>query len=386
MTAPGGATARGPQVRPTSLRVDLGAVRHNVRRLAAVAAGADVCAVVKADAYGHGAVPVARAALAAGATWLGVALVEEGRELRAAGIDAPIMLLSEPPLRAADDLVDADLTPVVYRPEMLAALDAAGAARGRRVPVHLKADTGMGRVGVRPEDWESVLRRAADAVHLEVTGLLTHLACADEPDRSVTADQLAAFDRFLTLADAAGLRPRWVHTANTAGTLLHPGAHRNLVRPGIGVYGLSPDLDVDAADHDLRPVASLASEVSFVKRVTAGTHVSYGHRFAAPDDGWVATVPVGYADGVPRRLTNVGEVLLGGRRRPIAGTVTMDQLLVWCGEDRPGVGDEVVLLGRQGDDQLRVEDWAAHLGTITYELTAQLTSRLPRHHVDGPSA
>jgi alanine racemase len=391
VTGPDGATdgatvPRGRQVRPTTLRVDLAAVRHNVRRLAEVAPGADVCAVVKADAYGHGAVPVGRAALDAGATWLGVALVEEGRALRAADIDAPIMLLSEPPVAAAADLVDADLTPVVYRLEMLDALDAVGAARGAPVEVHVKADTGMGRVGARPEDWEAVLRRAAGAAHLEVTGLLTHLACADEPERPVTAAQLAAFDRFLATAADLGVRPRWVHTANTAGTLLHPGAHHNLVRPGIGLYGLSPDLAVDAADHGLRPVASLTSEVSFVKRVPAGTPVSYGHRFAAPDDGWVATVPVGYADGVPRRLTGVGEVLLGGRRRPIAGTVTMDQLLVWCGEHRPVVGDEVVLLGRQGDDQLRVEDWAAHLGTITYELTAQLTGRLPRDHVDGERA
>jgi alanine racemase len=374
------------QVRPTTLRIDLGAVRHNVARLAAVAPGADVCAVVKADAYGHGAVPVARAALAGGASWLGVALVEEGRSLRAAGIDAPILLLSEPPVSAASDVVEADLTPVVYRHDMLAALDAVGAAAGRAVAVHLKADTGMGRVGVRPEHWEPVLRHAAAAGHLEVTGLMTHLACADEPDRPVTTDQLAAFDRFLALAADVGLRPRWVHAANTAGTLLHPGAHHDLVRPGIGIYGLSPDLAVDAADHGLVPVASLTSEVSFVKRVPAGTPVSYGHRFAAPADGWVATVPIGYADGVPRRLTGVGEVLLGGARRPIAGTVTMDQLLVWCGEHRPEVGDEVVLLGRQGDEQLRVEDWAAHLGTITYELTSQLTSRLPRHHVGGSSA
>jgi alanine racemase len=149
------------------------------------------------------------------------------------------------------------------------------------------------------------------------------------------------------------------------------------------VYGLSPDLAVDAAAHGLRPVASLVSEVSFVKRVPPGTPISYGHRFAAPAEGWVATVPIGYADGVPRRLTGVGEVLVGGRRHPIAGTVTMDQILVWCGDHVPTVGDEVVLIGRQGAHELRIEDWAAHLGTITYELTAQLTARLPRRHVGG---
>ncbi|MEX0834791.1 MAG: alanine racemase, partial [Nitriliruptor sp.] len=313
-------------MRPSSIVVDLDAVRHNVRTLGA-AADSEVCAVVKADAYGHGAVPVARAALDAGATWLGVALVEEGRDLRAAGIDAPVQLLSEPPVTAVGDLLDERLTPTVYRPEFLTALDSAAGDRGTTAAVHVKADTGMGRVGVRPEGWEAVLRQARDAAHLEVEGLMTHLACADEPESDTTAQQLASFDRFLALATELGVEPRWIHAANTAATLLHPGAHRGLVRPGIGIYGLSPDLAVDAADHDLRPALSLVSEVTYVKHVPAGTPISYGHRFAAPADGWVATAPIGYADGVPRRLTGVGEVLLGGQRRPMAGTVTMDQIL-----------------------------------------------------------
>jgi alanine racemase len=366
-----------PQVRPTVVRVDLDAVRHNVRTLAGVA-GTEVCAVVKAGGYGHGAVEVGRAALEAGAAWLGVALVEEGRALRSAGIDAPILVLSEPPVAGIPALLDARLTPVVYRPAFLDAIDAAAAGRGGAVAVHVKADTGMGRVGVRPEGWASFLQRAAEAEHVRVDGLMTHLACADEPERPVTSEQLASFERFVATARGLGLEPAWIHAANTAATLLHPAARCRLVRPGIGIYGLSPDLDVDARDHGLRPALSLVSEVSLVKRVAAGTCVSYGHRWAAPVDGWVATVPVGYADGVPRRLTGCGEALVGGRRRPIAGTVTMDQLLVWCGDHEPEVGDEVVLLGRQDDAELRVEDWARHLGTITYEVTSQLTSRLPR--------
>ncbi len=378
MTDPRATRLGDATVRPTAVVVDLDAIRHNVRTLGAVAAAAEVCAVVKADAYGHGAVPVARAALDGGATWLGVALVEEGRDLRAAGIEAPVLLLSEPPVDAVGALLDARLTPTVYRPEFLAALDASAGERGTTVAVHVKADTGMGRVGVRPDAWEALLRQAHAAGHLEVQGLMTHLACADEPARDTTADQLASFDRFVALATGLGVEPRWIHAANTAATLLHPRAHHGLVRPGIGIYGLSPDLAVDAVDHGLRPALSLVSEVSYVKHVPAGTPISYGHRFAAPADGWVATVPVGYADGVPRRLTGVGEVLLGRRRRPIAGTVTMDQILVWCADDEPSVGDEVVLLGQQGDERIRVEEWAAHLGTITYELTSQLTARLPR--------
>jgi alanine racemase len=371
-----------PQVRPTTVRVDLDAIRHNVRTLAA-AAGTEVCAVVKADGYGHGAVAVAGAALDAGASWLGVALVEEGLLLRRAGIRGPILLLSEPPIAGIEAMLDAELTPTVYRPEFLTALDAAAADRGAEVAVHVKADTGMGRVGARPEHWEAVLRQVVGAGNLRVEGLMTHLACADEPDRPVTGEQIASFARFQDLARSLGVDARWVHASNTAATILHPDARHDLVRPGIGVYGLSPDLGVDAAEHGLRPALSLVSEVSFVKRVPAGTPVSYGHRFAAPAAGWVATVPVGYADGVPRRLTGIGEVLLGGARRPIAGTVTMDQILVWCGDHEPAVGDEVVLIGGQGDETLRAEEWARHLGTITYEVTSQLTSRLPRAYVGG---
>ncbi|MTV27222.1 alanine racemase [Nitriliruptoraceae bacterium ZYF776] len=363
--------------RPTRAIVDLAAVRHNVARLREVA-GTEVCAVVKADGYGHGAVEVARAALTGGASWLAVALLEEGQHLRAAGIDAPVLVLSEPPPAAVPALVDAELTPTVYRTEMVAALDAEAARRGVHLAVHLKVDTGMGRVGVPLADWAPRCRELLAADHLDVDAIWTHLARADEPGAPTTDDQLDRFDRALAVAADLGLRPRLVHAANTAGTLLHPRSRRDLVRPGIGIYGLSPGVEVDAADHGLRPALSLVSEVSYVKRVTAGTPLSYGHRFAAPADGWVATVPIGYADGVPRTLTGRAEVLLGGRRRPVAGTITMDQLLVWCGEDPPEVGDEVVLLGAQGDERIRVEAWAQELGTITYEVPTQLTARVPR--------
>jgi alanine racemase len=369
--------------RPTELRVDLAAIAANVAALGRTA-GTDVCAVVKGDGYGHGAVPVARAALAGGATWLAVALVEEGEDLRAAGIDAPVLVLSEPPAAAVAALLAARLTPVAYRPAFLEALAAAGAARGVPVGIHLKADTGMGRVGVPEDGWADVVGRAAASPHLDVQGLMTHLAVADEPGNPATDRQLDGFDRFIALAEEHGVRARWIHAANSAGTLLHPRSRRTLVRPGIGVYGLSPDLAVDALDHGLVPASSLVSEVSYAKYVARGTAVSYGLRWSAPADGWVATVPVGYADGVPRRLTGRGEVLVGGRRRPIAGTVTMDQLLVWCGDDRPRVGDEVVLIGRQGAASLRFEDWAEHVGTITYEVATQLTARVPRTHLDPP--
>jgi alanine racemase len=325
---------------------------------------------------------VARAALEGGAVWLAVALVEEGLVLRDAGIEAPILVLSEPPVAAIQPMLDADLTPVVYRPPFLAALDAVARRRPRPVGIHLKFDTGMGRVGAVREDWTRMLRNAAEARGVVVEGLMTHLARADEPAEATTDEQLAAFAEVERHAGLVGIEPRWRHAANSAGALAHPSAALDLIRPGIGIYGLSPGMDVDAADFGLRPALRLVTEVAFVKHVTEGTPVSYGHRWVAPRDGWVATLPLGYADGVPRSLTNVAEVLLDGRRRPIAGTVCMDLLMVWCDQHRPGVGDEVVLLGAQGEDRIRVEEWAAIDGTITYEIAAQLTARLPRTYAD----
>jgi alanine racemase len=370
-----------PMHRPTRIEIDLGAIRHNVARFAELT-GTEVCAVVKGDGYGHGAVPVARAALEGGADWLAVALVEEGLALREAGIDAPVLVLSEPPVAAIGDLLEARLTPVAYRSPFLAALDAAARSRPAPVGVHLKVDTGMGRVGAVREDWEGVMREAAAAGGLRVDGLMTHLARADEPEEPTTDEQLARLARAGQQAGLLGIEPRWRHAANSAGALAHPDARLDLVRPGIGIYGLSPGMDVDAADHGLRPALELCTEVAFVKHVPEGTPISYGHRWVAPRDGWVATLPVGYADGVPRSLTNVGEVLIGGRRRPVAGTVCMDLLMVWCDQHRPHVGDRVVLLGAQGDDRVRMEEWAAIANTITYEIAAQLTARLPRGYVD----
>jgi len=404
-------------LRPTRVEVDLDAIRHNVRHLGARAGGAGVCAVVKANGYGHGAVEVARAARQAGATWLAVALVEEGVQLREAGIDGPILLFSEPPVAAIGELLAAKLTPTVYREPFIAVLDAHGQGRGRAIDVHLKVDTGMGRVGVPEADWEARIEQLATSPGVRVEGISTHLARADEPEVGTSAQQLAAFDRALALAARYGLKPPLVHAANTAGVLLHPASHRDLVRPGIGIYGLSPSAEVDALDHGLRPALRLVSEVSFAKQVATGTPISYGHRWRAPEEGWVATVPIGYADGVPRRLTNRVQVLLGGRRCPLVGTVTMDQLHVWCGQQQPQVGDEVVLLGAAGRGDagrdaagggatvagptgagptgagptgagptgggapVRAEEWAAAADTITYEIATSLSARLPRVHL-----
>jgi alanine racemase len=279
-----------------------------------------------------------------------------------------------------ETLLEARLTPSAYREVFLAVLDAAGHERGRPIDVHVKLDTGMGRVGIAPADWSTRLRQAASARGINVAGVWTHFARADEPEAPTTDQQLAAFDKGLDTAAKLGIEPSLVHASNTAGALLHPRARFDLVRPGIGLYGLSPAAEVDAAEYGLQPALRLVTEVSFAKRVEAGTPVSYGHRWRAPEDGYVATLPIGYADGVPRALTNRAQVLLRGRRRPMVGTVTMDQILIWCGDEEPAVGEEVVLIGEQDDELIRVEEWATATDTITYEIVTQLTARLPRHH------
>ncbi len=363
--------------------VDLDAVRHNAATLAALAAPAELCAVVKADAYGHGAVPVARAALEGGATWLAVALVEEGAELRAAGIDAPVLVLSEPSPDQFGDLVAADLRPTVYTERGIeaAAEAAAGTGRAAPLPVHLKIDTGMHRVGAAPEDAPALAAAVGRHPGLALEGVWTHLAVAEDVGDPFTATQLERFDGALAALAAAGVDPPLVHAANSAGALAHRPAHRRLVRAGIALYGIRPS-PLLAGAVDLRPAMSLAAEVSFVKEVAAGEGISYGRhrRFDRPTV--VATVPVGYHDGVPRRygLTG-GEVLIGGRRRPIAGVVTMDQLTVDCGDDRSvAAGDEVVLLGEQGDERIDAWEWAGKLGLIAWEVVCGIGPRVPRRY------
>ncbi|MGQ0521496.1 MAG: alanine racemase [Actinomycetota bacterium] len=367
--------------RPAWAEVDLDAVRHNVALLVERCAPAAVCAVVKADGYGHGAVAVSRAALDAGATWLAVALVEEGVALRDAGIRAPVLLLSEPPADAMGPVMAAHLTPTLYTQEGVAAAARAVPAGRAPVGVHLKVDTGMHRVGADPRDVVAVARAVAGARTLRLDALWTHLAVADEPAQDdFTAGQLRRFEEVRDALASEGLQPDLLHAANSAGALAQPAARYDLVRCGIAVYGHAPGPALAGAAA-LRPALALKARVSMVRRLAAGARPSYGRRYAVPEPGSViATVPLGYADGVPRRLGAVGgEVLVGGRRRPIAGTVTMDQLMVDCG---PGAGvvpgDEVVLLGRQGDAEVTAEEWAERLDTISYEILCGIGPRVPR--------
>lgn len=369
--------------RPAVAEVDLGAIRANVETLASVAGGAELMAVVKADGYGHGAVEVSAAALEAGARWLGVALVEEGMALREAGIRAPVLVLSEPPVTAAAAVLEHALTPVVYREPWIEALAKAVADAGRDAPlaVHLKVDTGMHRAGCDPAAAVPLARLVAGRDELALEGLMTHLAVADELDHPVTDAQIAVFERVRQELAETGIEPPVVHASNSAATLTRAEARYSLVRCGIALYGIPPSPALDGFA-PLRPAMSLRARVSQVRRVAAGDGISYGLRYRLERPATIAVVPVGYGDGVPRRLGQVGgEVLIGGQRRPIAGTVTMDQLMVDCGEDAVEAGDEAVLLGRQGDEEITAIEWGERLDTIAYEVTCGVGSRVPRAYL-----
>ena len=361
-------------------RVDLDAYVHNVAVLKHMVAPSGMWAVVKADAYGHGAVPVSRAAVSAGVDGLCVAITAEGIDLRDAGIDAPILIFSEQPVDDVDVIVRHRLTATVYRTEYVHAL--ASAVRrngGMRLDVHVKVDTGMHRVGAEPNHVAELVAAIGDnADALRLAGIYTHFAAADVPGHPANALQSR---RFAAVLDALGPINSTiaVHAGNSAGAMSMPTERRDFIRAGIATYGIIPGDGVVEHCGELRQVMSLHARVSRIQRLAAGEGVSYGHRFVAAAPTTVATLPIGYADGVPRRLwSQGGEVLIRGKRRPIIGVVTMDQLMVDCGDDAVVVGDEAVLFGTQGSECIRSEDWARALDTIGYEITCGIGPRVPR--------
>ncbi len=360
-------------------RVDAAAIERNCARLCAeLRDGALLCAVVKANGYGHGAVESARAARAGGASWLAVAAAEEARQLRAELPDARILLmgaLSPDELRLGLE-ADADLA--VWDPSFAEQVASRGDAMGVRPRIHVKHDSGMGRLGeADPDRVREIAVRCEDDERVELVGLWTHFATADEDDRSYLDRQL---ERFRELAESMRAQHPGllVHAANSAATLRAPEAHFDMVRCGIAIYGLDP-FGGDPASSQLEPALELRSWVAAVKRFPAGASAGYGRRWIAPEDTWVGVLPIGYGDGVRRDLTNNGELLIRGRRYPIAGTVSMDNITVDLGEQTDvSVGDEAVLIGEQGGDRILCEELASKLGTINYEITCGLSSRVPR--------
>jgi alanine racemase len=366
--------------RPVWAEIDLAAVRANVRTLRTHCAPAGLLAVVKADGYGHGAVPVSRAALEAGAVGLGVALVEEGIALRDAGIDAPILVLSEPVPEAAASVVGYGLTPVVYSLAGVDALAKAVADRGARdrLGVHLKVDTGMHRVGCLTDEAIDLAAQVVDRPELSLAGVCTHLAVADEPANPYTAEQLTQFDTVLESLRVRDLPTGTVHASNTAGAIDWPDARFDMVRVGIGCYGIAPADELEGR-LALHPAMSVKARVSHVKVVPSGARLSYGLRYETTHTTRIATVPIGYADGVPRELPHHGgQAIVRGRLCPMAGTVTMDQLMLDVGDVAVEVGDEVVLIGRQGGNEISAPSWARAMGTIAYTIVCGIGPRVPR--------
>lgn len=365
-------------------RIDLTAVRDNVAALAGRAAGgAQVMAVVKADGYGHGLVPSARAAVEGGAAWLGCAFLEEALAVRDAGLDVPLLAWLTTPDEDLRPAVERGVDLTAYSEAELDAVAAAARATGTTARVQLKADTGLSRGGATPADWPGLCAAAAKAEasgEVRVTGLWSHFAFADGgPDHPVNGQQARVFAEALEVADRAGLRPEVRHLANSAATLTAPATHYDLVRPGVAVYGLSPVPDLGSpADFGLRPAMTLISHVALTKRVPPGTGVSYLHRYVTARETTLALVPLGYADGVPRSATSTGQVQLRGTRRTIAGTVCMDQFLLDVGDDPVEAGDEVVLFGPGDGGEPTAQDWAELLGTINYEVVTRVGARVPR--------
>ncbi|MGW2016115.1 alanine racemase [Streptomyces sp. NPDC001927] len=378
-----------PPPRRARAEIDLGALRANVRTLRArVAPHVQVMAVVKADAYGHGALRCARAALEAGATWIGTATPHEALALRAAGItDARILCWLWTPGDPWAEGIEAGLDMTVSGMWALREVVQAALECGTPARIQLKADTGLGRNGCQPADWPELVGEALKAQKdglVTVTGLWSHFACADEPGHPSIASQLDVFRSMLDYAEKAGVEPEVRHIANSPATLTLPETHFDLVRPGIAMYGVSPSPEVGTpADFGLRPVMSLIGSVALVKDVPAGHGVSYGHHYVTPSETTLGLIPLGYADGVPRHASGRGPVLVGGRIRRVAGRVAMDQFVVDLGGDAVEPGAEAVLFGPGDRGEPTAEDWAQAADTIAYEIVTRIGARVPRVYVNG---
>lgn len=363
------------------IRVDLGAIRANVARLRE-RTSAEVMAVVKGDGYGHGMIPVARAALRGGATWLGACTLDEALTLRRAGLTAPILAWLLSPGQPLREAVAADVDLSVASTGQLAETIKASVRAGKPARVHLKVDTGLSRGGAPASEWASLCEAAAKAAadgHIDVVGVWSHLACADVPEHPANDRQLAAFTTALATAQRYGIAAPYRHLANSAALLTRPDTHFDLVRAGIAIYGLSP---VPGQDFGLRPAMTVRARVTLAKRVPAGEGVSYGHAYITPRETTLAVVPMGYADGVPRAASNAAPVRLAGANRLVAGRVCMDQFVVDCGDDQVAAGDVAVLFGPGDDGEPTADDWAAAVGTINYEIVTRIGStRVRREYV-----
>jgi len=367
--------------RPTAARISLQSLSHNFNEVMHRADGRKILAVVKAQAYGHGALGVSRHLVELGADMLGVALIEEGSELRAAGIEAPILVMGAVFPEQAETIAGLGLTPVVYDMKIARAVAEAAQKQKTKVAVHVKIDTGMGRIGIPPAAAEDFIVDLVNLRGITVQGMMTHFADADLRDKRFASKQMDIFESLLKKLDSRGIAIPLRHAANSAAVLDYRQALFTMVRPGLMLYGYNP-LEGQAAGADLRPVLSLVTRIAFLKKVPAGLPISYGRTFVTKRESMIATIPIGYADGYSRGLSNRGEAIVRGVRVPVVGRVCMDMTMLDVTEV-PAVseGDEVVLIGSQGDERITADDIAVKTGTISYEVLCGISSRVPRVYV-----
>ncbi|NOZ06797.1 MAG: alanine racemase [Chloroflexi bacterium] len=370
------------RVAPAWAEIDLSAIRHNVRALQNHAGShVEIIAVVKANAYGHGAVPVSRAALDAGARSLAVARVSEGVALRQAGIDAPIFVMGYALPAEAESIVTHDLSPTVNTIALADSLEQLAVQHTRRLAVYLKVDTGMGRFGLLPDEVLPFAQQLLQRPHLRFSGLWTHFAVADEADKEYTHRQFQRYRQTVAILEDAGIPVPRKFTANSAAILDLPEMHLDAVRAGIALYGLYPSPHV-SQDVALRPALSLKAHLGRVRKLPPGSDISYGRTYTTSRETPVGLVPVGYGDGYSRALSNRGKVLVRGHRVPIIGRICMDQFMVdLTTAPHATQDDEVVLIGSQGGERISAEEVASWLGTINYEVTTAIAARIPRHFV-----
>ena len=358
----------------TYAEISLAAIKNNIAEIKKyTAAAVRFMAVVKANAYGHGAVAVSRAAVEAGADYLGVANLKEALELREAGILSPILILTESPVSVADEIIQHDLTQTVYSLSEANSLSQEAQKRKKTAKVHVKIDTGMGRVGVFPSEALAFISKIASLPALNIEGVFTHFAKAEEPEDLFTEEQFQKFEQIYSRTPQIPIK----HAANSAATIFHPKTHLNMIRIGLMMYGLYPQGN-SRRMVNLRPALSFKSRITYLKTVPAGTPLSYGSTFVTSSETTIATIPVGYADGYSRRLSNRGQVLVKGKRFPIVGRITMDLSLVNLGNTKAEVGDEVVLIGDQGGQGISADELAALEDTISYEVICAIGKRVPR--------
>lgn len=366
-------------IRPAWIEINLDALRHNIcetRRL--VGSTVEIMAVVKAEAYGHGGIIIAKTAIASGANWLGVAMPEEGIVLREAGLNAPILIFGPLQIDQVESVLQNDLIATVCNYESVLALSQKAVDADKIAQVHVKVDTGMGRIGIQPSETGSFIFRISNLPGIKVTGVFSHMATADEKDKRYAQKQITVFTKVVEDLRINGLLPEKVHLANSAGIIDLPTSYFNMVRPGIMLYGLYPSDEVNKENIKLKPVLSIKAKVTFVKRVAKDTGISYGQRYHTGRETTIATIPIGYADGWSRMLTHKAEIIMNGKRFPIVGTICMDQCMIDFGDEPVELGQEVLLIGKMAQEEITIDTIAKQLGTINYEIICMLNRRLPR--------